>query len=279
MTSVQPRRVAYLGPPGTYTEEAARRYAPQAVRLPFPNPAAVIQAVTSHEVDEGVVAIENSLEGSVTDVLDLLIHDSKLLIRAEVIVPIEHCLLVKPGVRAAEIETIYSHPQALGQCRRYIEGHFPQAQVMAALSTAAAVEETMGRDRSGAIGNQRSGELYGAEVLDRGVQDNSNNATRFVVLGGSDHPPTGRDKTSISFVLEDRPGSLVHVLQAFSDRSINLSKIESRPSKDGLGRYFFLVDLEGHRNDPAVQDALAVALEHADPARFKVFGSYPRASD
>lgn len=279
MTSVQPQRVAYLGPPGTYTEEAARRYAPEAVRLPFSNPAAVIQAVTSHEVDEGVVAIENSLEGSVTDVLDLLIHDSKLLIRAEVIVPIEHCLLVKPGVRAAEIETIYSHPQALGQCRRYIEGHFPQAQVMAALSTAAAVEETMGRDRSGAIGNQRSGELYGAEILDRGVQDNSNNATRFVVLGGSDHPPTGRDKTSISFVLEDRPGSLMRVLQAFSDRSINLSKIESRPSKDGLGHYFFLVDLEGHRNDPVVQDALAVALEHADPARFKVFGSYPRASD
>ncbi|MFH1485529.1 MAG: prephenate dehydratase, partial [Chloroflexota bacterium] len=229
--------------------------------------------------DEGVVAIENSIEGSVNDTLDLLIHESNLVIRREVVLPINHCLLVKPGVKAAEVKAIYSHPQALGQCRRFLERCFPKAQVIAALSTTAAVEEMLSSEvTTAAIGTQRAAVLYGAELLARGIQDRSSNVTRFVVLAPTDHSPTGSDKTSLSFyIAEDRPGSLCDVLQEFSQREINLTKIESRPSKDAPWRYFFLVDLEGHKEDPVVAEALARVRDKTE--LLKVFGSYPRHVD
>lgn len=271
------KRVAYLGPPGTFTEEAAILYDPKADHLPFASPAAVAQAVASGMAEEGVVAIENSLEGGVTETLDLLIHESSLAIRHEVVLPIVQCLLVKPGTRVEEVEGIFSHPSALAQCRRFIERCFPKAQIVAALSTTAAVEQMRERERTAAIGTQRAAQIYGAEVLARGIQDSSANVTRFVVLAATDHEPTGKDKTSICFAFgEDRPGILVGVLQAFSSRGINLAKIESRPSKESLGRYIFLADLEGHRLDPPVKEALAEVVRLTDPARFKVFGSYPR---
>jgi len=268
-------RVAYLGPPGTFSEQAALLHDPQAQLMPFTTVGAVAAAVDSGMADEGVVAIENSLEGSVTDTLDILIHESRLAIRRELVLPIEHCLLAKPGTSAGQIETIYSHPQALGQCRRFLERCFPKARLEASLSTTTAVEQMMEHEGSAAIATLRASELYGTAVLAQGIQDNRNNETRFVVLAASDSAPTGRDKTSFAFsVAQDRPGSLVDVLKEFSQRQINLAKIESRPTKQELGKYVFLVDLEGHRSEPAVAEALQKV--EAQAYFFKVFGSYPR---
>ena len=269
-------RLAFLGPPGTFSEEAALRYDPEAQLLPFVSISAVAAAVDSGMADEGVVPIENSLEGSVTETLDTLIHDSLLSVRNEIVLPIENVLLVRPGATAAGIKAVFSHPQALAQCRGFIERCFPKAALEAALSTAAAVEEMMGREDAAAIGNRRAAELYGAEVLAEGIQDRATNLTRFVVLAGEDHPPTGDDKTSLAFAfaVEDRPGLLASALEEFSRRGINLSKIESRPSKERLGVYIFLADLDGHR----AEQPLAASLERVREkcSFFRVLGSYPR---
>ncbi len=269
------KRVAYLGPPGTFSEQAALLYDAQAQLVPFSTVAAVATAVASGMADEGVMAIENSLEGSVTDTLDMLIHDSALLIRRELVLAIEHCLLARAGVIAEQIDLLYSHPQVLGQCRRFLERCFPKAAIEASLSTTDAVEQMLQRERSAAIAGVRAAELYGVQILARGIQDNENNETRFVVVAAEDSPQTGHDKTSFAFsVAQDRPGSLVDALYEFSRRQINLTKIESRPTKQELGRYVFLVDLEGHRNDAKVAEALEMVKAQA--YFFKVFGSYPR---
>jgi prephenate dehydratase len=270
------KRVAYLGPPGTFSEEAALLYDKTAQLTPLPSVPAVAAAVGSGMAEEGVAAIENSLEGSVNDTLDLLIHESRVLIRKELVLPIKHHLLAKPGTESSDVTVIFSHPQPLGQCRRFIECCFPKAQVVAALSTAAAVQEMMESTHTGAaIGTARAAELYGASILAQDIQDQASNVTRFVVLALADHPPTGFDKTSLCFSFaEDRPGALHEVLQEFSARKINLAKLESRPSKESLGRYFFLLDLEGHREDPPVKEALEQVEQKT--ALLKVFGSYPR---
>ncbi len=270
------KRLAYFGPAGTFTEAAALRYDPDAQLLPFASIAAVAAAVDAGMTEEGVVPIENSLEGAVTDTLDLLIHESQLSIRHELVIPIEHCLLVKPGHSAEQVTAVYSHPQALGQCRRFIERCFPKAQAVAALSTAVAVEEMLqSQSPAAAISTARAAELYGAEVLARGIQDHPSNTTRFVVLAHQDHPPTGRDKTSLCFSFDDdRPGLLYSVMGEFARRNINLAKVESRPSKESLGRYIFLVDLDGHREDPTVQEALRGV--QAEASMMKILGSYPR---
>ncbi len=272
-----PSRVAYLGPPGTYTEAAALQYAPGSQLLPFPTVAAVASAVDAGTAEEGVVAIENSLEGSVTDTLDLLIHESSLFIRQELVLPIEHCLLARPGTKPADIRVIYSHPQALSQCRKFVERSFPGAQMVAALSTAAAVEQLKsGGDDAAAIGNRRAAELYRMDVLDSGIQDTPDtNVTRFVVLAHTDHPPTGNDKPSLCFTFDDdRSGLLYDVMGEFARRKISLAKVESRPTRESLGRYIFLIDLHGHREDPSVKEALQNMEKQVSV--LKIFGSYPR---
>jgi len=270
------KKVAYLGPPGTFSEEAALHYAEKAKLIPFSSVLAVASAVDTGMAHEGVVAIENSLEGSVTDTLDLLIHESKLLIRYELVLPIEHHLLVTSGTETSEVEVIFSHPQALAQCRHFLEKCFPKAKVVAALSTAAAVEQMVSSSiTSAAIGTQRAAELYGAEILARSIQDQSPNLTRFVVLAREDHPPTGKDKTSLCFSFaDDRPGLLYEVLKEFAECDINLVKVESRPSKKILGKYIFLVDLDGHRQDTVISQVMDKVK--AKSSLFKVFGSYPR---
>ena len=270
------KRIAYLGPPGTFTEEAALLHDKTAQLIPFPSIPGVAVAVASGMAEEGVVAIENSIEGSVTDTLDLLIHESGVLIKKELVLPIEHHLLVKPGTEASEVKVLYSHPQALAQCRHFIERCFPRVEVVAALSTAAAVEEMMALPHPAtAIGTSRAAELYGAETLAKGIQDQAANVTRFVVLAPTDHPPTGFDKTSLCFAFaDDRPGVLCEVLQEFAQRNINLAKVESRPSKESLGKYIFLIDLEGHHDDPSISEALQIVRQKT--SLFKVFGSYPR---
>lgn len=271
-----PLKLAYLGPSGTFSEEAALLYHPQAKLVPFPSHHAVAAAVISGMADEGVMAIENSLEGSVNDTLDLLIQNATLRIRRELVLPIRQNLLVKPGTEAASVKVIYSHPQALGQCRGFLELRFPKAHLVAALSTTAAVEQMhASAEPAAAIGTRRAAELYGAEVLARDIQDNPHNVTRFVVVALSDSPSTGHDKTSIAFSFaEDKPGQLWYVLGEFAQRNINLAKVESRPAKAELGKYFFLVDLEGHREEVEVKAALDGVRRRASV--LKVFGSYPR---
>ena len=270
------RRLAFLGPRGTFSEEAALRYDPDAQLIPFVSISAVAAAVGSGMADEGVVPIENSLEGPVTETLDILISSSELSVRSEIVLPIEHLLLARAGAKASDIKVIASMPQALAQCRGFIERCFPKATLEAALSTAAAVEEMMGREDAAAIGNRRAAELYGAEVLAEGIQDRTTNLTRFVMLAHEDHPPTGHDKTSLAFAfaVEDRPGLLVSALEEFSSRGINLSKIESRPSKERLGVYIFLADLDGHRTEQPLAESLERVREKS--SFFRVLGSYPR---
>jgi prephenate dehydratase len=272
------RRLAYLGPPGTFTEEAALKFDAQGQLLPYETEAAVAAAVEAGEADEGVLAIENSLEGSVTRTLDALVHDVSLAIRGELVLDIEHCLIAAPGTPAQEVRIICGHPQALAQCRKFIERHYPEAVEQAALSNAAAVQDALRIAGAAAIGPARAAAIYGAAVLERGIQDSAQNQTRFVLLGTSDAEPTGHDKTSLAFtVAHDRPGTLVEVLHEFADRGINLTKIESRPSREELGIYIFLVDMEGHRSDPVVAEALAAVQKKT--YIFRVLGSYPRFDD
>ncbi|MBF6599572.1 MAG: prephenate dehydratase [Dehalococcoidia bacterium] len=266
--------VAYLGPPGTNSEVAAVRVFPAARHVPYSSVADAVHALERGEVSRAVAAIENSLQGSVTETVDLLIRDDGIAICGELVLDIEHCLMVRPGASHAGIAVIYSHPQSLGQCRDYLERAYPGVPTVAALSNAAAVAEMLRVPGSAAIAPARAAEIYGAEIVGCGIQDSRVNRTRFVVLGRAGAPATGHDKTSIAFaVAHDRPGTLVSVLHEFSDRSINLTKIESRPSREELGIYVFLLDIEGHRDDPLVAQALAAVKEQAD--FFRVFGSYP----
>lgn len=271
-------RLAYLGPAGTFTEQAAAEFDPSAELVAFASEHAVASAIEDDKADRGVLPVENSLDGSVTGTLDVLVHDSELLICGEVVLPIELCLIAQPGTNEADVRVIYSKPIALNQCRKFLERNYPKARQASSMSTTSAVQKIMTESGSAAIGAERAAEVYGAQVLARGVQDSVYNETRFVVLGESDVAATGHDKTSIAFaVSHDRAGTLVEVLHEFSDRSINLTKIESRPSREELGIYIFLIDMEGHRTDPPVAEALAAVEKIA--SFYRVLGSYPRYAD
>ena len=273
------KHIAYLGPEGTFSEEAALRHDPHGELEPFPSLPAVAKAVASGITEEGVVPIENSLEGAVTYTLDTLIEEDRLFIRQELVLPIAHFLVVKPGIRAPAIQTIYSHPQALGQCREFLERCFPKAQLIASLSTVAAVEDMKESSTpAAAISPRRAAELHGVEILAHEIQDNASNVTRFVVLAKTDHPPTGNDKTSLCFSFhEDTPGLLYSVMGEFARRNLNLSRIESRPMKTALGQYVFLVDCQGHREDTLVKEAIEAVKNQT--LMLKIFGSYPRWSE
>ena len=270
--------LGFLGPAGTYTEEACILYDPSAELRPYPTITSVGEAVAMGELVEGVVPIENSLEGSVNFTLDLLISQPSLFIKGEVVVPIEHYLMAKPGTVPAEVAVVYSHPQALAQCRGYLEKKFPGAEFMASLSTALAVSDALvSAVPAAAIASRRASELNDVDILDRGIQDVTANVTRFAVLALSDHAPTGRDKTSMAFTFEvDTPGLLYRALGQFAERDINLFKVESRPTKQSLGEYIFLVDCAGHREESPMKEALAALSQPISMLR--VLGSYPQWS-
>ena len=270
------RRLAYLGPPGTYSEEAAMLYDPDAEYIAAATMPGVVQSIHDGEADEGIVPVENSLEGAVTFTADLLIQETTLKIKSELVLPIHHCLLAKPDGSDEDVEVIYSHPQSLGQCREYLLRRFPNASTIPSASNSVAVGEMLNSERRAlAIAGKRAARMFGAQILEERIEDNSSNATRFIVLASEDSAPTGEDKTSMCFNFDvDKPGSLVSVLQEFSERGINLSKIESRPTRRSLGRYFFLVDVDGHKADDPVRDALEAIAEKV--SMLKVLGSYPR---
>ncbi len=268
--------VAYLGPAGTFTEQAVHLYKPDAVLHSFTSIHGVALAVVSGITDEGVVPIENSLQGSVNETLDILISQTGLFIRRELVLPIEHCLLVTHDTQLSDVEVVYSHPQALGQCREFLERCFPKAQLVASLSTSAAVADMKESNHaSAAIAPYGAAALNNVRVMAKNIQDNDSNVTRFVVLADRDSEPTGWDKTSLCFSFaEDKPGLLYEAFGEFVRRSINLAKVESRPSKNYLGEYIFLVDVDGHREEPNVKEAIDAVKRRC--SMFRVFGSYPR---
>jgi len=269
-------RIAHLGPRGTYTEAAALAWDRDADLLPLPSVAAAAAAVERGEADAAVCAIENSIEGSVRETVDLLLsEDTTLQIRGEIVIGIRHALVAAAGVDPAEASVVYSHPQALAQCRGRLATLAPKAQPVAALSTAGAIESAVNEPGTLAVGNTLAAAIYGATVYAEDIADAPGNETRFAILAPEDHPPSGDDKTSIAFTTyHDRPGTLVGVMQEFATRGLNLTHIESRPTRRALGTYVFLLDLQGHRFDELVQDALASVEELA--MWLRVLGSYPR---
>ena len=275
------RTIGYLGPPGTFTEQAVHSQ-PDLGRMrhrPLGSIAEVLGAVAGGEVDLGLVAIENMIEGSVTATIDALAFDTDLLIQREIVMGVNLNLLVKPGGRLDQVERISSYPVAYAQCRSYLNEHFPGVPFRAANSTADAARELAEGDdaATAVIATRRSAEVYGLEVLAAGIEDRPKNQTRFVLVGSDGiTPPSGHDKTSmLIYQRTDAPGSLIGILQEFAARAINLTSLQSRPTKAGLGHYCFLVDCEGHVADELVADALRNLMMKT--ARVKFLGSYPSA--
>ncbi|MEO5713782.1 MAG: prephenate dehydratase [Luteolibacter sp.] len=269
--------IAYLGPEGTWTHQAAiKKFGHSVNYSPQPNFSDVFDQVARRAADYGVVPIENSTEGAVSHTLDLFV-DSPLHICAQILVRIEHGLIA--SIPRGEITTLYSHPQALAQCRGWIMKNFPNADLIEVSSTTKAAQIARDKAAQGAaaIGNPLAAEMYGLTLLEESIQDRATNTTRFLVIGEKPCPPTGNDRTSILFAIHDRPGSLVKALQAFDQFHINMSKIESRPSKRKDWEYIFYVDLAGHCNDDKVAEALEELGKHC--SLVKLLGSYPDAGE
>ena len=272
-------RLAHLGPRGTNTEAAAAAYDPSAELLPVAGVVAAARAVQDGAADAAVCAIENSIEGSVRETVDLLLReDTALKIRGETVLPIRHALVAAAGIDPAAATIVYSHPQALAQCRGRLAQLAPRAEPVAALSTAAAIESALAEPPEPgalAVSTALAASIYGAAVYADDIADEGGNETRFVVLAPDDHAPTGDDKTSLAFTTaHDRPGTLVTVLSEFAERGLNLTHVESRPTRRALGTYVFLLDLQGHRSDPAVVAALRAVA--AQTLWLRSLGSYPR---
>jgi chorismate mutase/prephenate dehydratase len=270
-------KIAYLGPEGTWTHQAAiKKFGHSVSYSPQPNFADVFDQVTRRSADYGVVPIENSTEGAVSHTLDLFV-DSPLHICSQILLRIENCLM--SAIPRGEIRTLYSHPQVFGQCRAWIHKNFPHADLVEVSSTtkAAQIAQEQAKQGAAALGGPLAAEIYGLKVLESAIQDRATNTTRFLVIGEKTCPPTGHDRTSVLFAIHDRPGSLVKALQAFDNFHINLSKIESRPSKRKDWEYVFYVDLAGHCEDPQVAEALAELHQHC--SMIKLLGSYPDVSE
>jgi prephenate dehydratase len=273
------KTVAFLGPEGTYTDEACYFHAPNDERVPFASLGLVTSALEEGKVDEAVVPIENSLGGTVIEVVDYLITSKNAHIIGEILLPIDHCLITRPGVKISDIRVVKSKQEALTQCREFLSNELNLAEQIPTTSTALAVTDLKESDnRTAAIGPRRSAELAGLPILAQGIQDRQNNVTRFAVLSSNSESNTGSDKTSIAFDFDraDAPGLVYGALSPFADRGINLLKIESRPTGKGMGNYIFLLDFEGRINDANVHEAIMELTKHT--STFKVFGSYPRAT-
>jgi len=278
-------RVAFLGPEGTFSEEALLSSLTDAERgrldpLPLPTIYDCVTAVEDGRAEQALVPIESSVEGSVNATLDALVFETAgARIVGEVVHPVRHCLIARTDLPFADITRVVSHPQASGQCARFLRRQLGGAEVVSAASTADAVRIVAAADEPwAALGTRLAADLYGCTVLEDGVEDQAENETRFVWIARAAGRDTGAGamKTSIVFWgLSDSPGALVEVLQEFASRGVNLSKIESRPRKQGLGRYIFFADLEGAETDPPIADALAAVGGAVETLR--VLGCYPAA--
>lgn len=269
-------RIGFLGPKGTFSYEALLKYSSgmDCEYCDYSSIPEMLVAVQQGMLDEAVVPIENSLEGAVNATLDIMAADVELMIKRELVIPIRQNLLVKKGVTEDKIRFVLSHPQPIGQCRKYLSTNLAHAQVKLVYSTAAAAGEVASGDgESAAIGSAAAAEVYSLEIAASDIQDGENNLTRFVVISKDDSTRTGNDRTSMVFSTENKPGSLYRILDIFNLWDINLLRIESRPAKYQLGRYIFFVDIEGHRDDDDVRDAITMIRKKT--SFFKFLGSYP----
>ncbi len=263
--------IAYLGPAATYTHQAAlNRFGSSLDYAPQKTIGDVFTEVARGSADYGVVPIENSTEGVVTHTLDMFV-DSDLKIVAQALMPINHCLIGKTKLKG--VKKLFSHPQALAQCRGWIQEHLPHVDVVETSSTTRAAEHAATEKGAAAIAGSLAAEIYKLKVIQAGIQDSLGNTTRFLVLGRKSPDPTGDDRTSIMFSIAHKAGALHKSLEPFRRRRINMTKIESRPSKRKAWEYFFFVDIEGHEKEPKVARAIASLSEHC--SLVKVLGSYP----
>lgn len=286
-------KVGFLGPEGTFCEEASKIYLkriPGKIKLlPYTTIHDLLYAVDRGRIKEAIVPIENSIEGTIGVVTDMLVKDVNLVIRQEIVIPIFHYLIAQKGTHLSEVTDVISHPQALDQCKDFLRKKLPRVKLHLSYSTSDAVRQVAtsigekiiahGKIKGSvfaAIGTKNSARLYGLKVLAEKINAKENQ-TRFIVLAKQDHAPTKKDKTSIIFsIRSDRPGGLHDVLAVFAVRNINLTKIESRPSKKALGDYYFFADMEGHRNDRDIAEALGEIKKKA--SFLKLLGSYPRST-
>lgn len=274
---VQGMTVAFQGEIGAYSEEAAYRFFGASIQLkPCESLADVFQAVTLDEAHFGIVPMENSLEGSVSGSYDLLL-ESQLKVCGETELRIVHCLIGMPESRLDLIKRVYSHPQALGQSRAFLK-HLG-CELITMYDTAGSVKmlKEQGSIDAGAVASARAAEIYGMKILAREIEDNPNNFTRFFILSSHDSPRTGNDKTSLVFSVKHKPGALYESLKTLADCQLNMTKIESRPTRQKQWEYHFYVDVEGHRDDKNFKEAIA-GLENTT-LFIKVLGSYPRTSE
>jgi prephenate dehydratase len=274
-------RIAYLGPRGTFSEDALRAAVGDEEIDPVPSASVydAILAVRQGEADRALVPFENSIEGAVTATLDTLAFDADgVTLVGEYDLPIRHCLIAREDIPLERIEVVVSHPQPSAQCARFIRENLPQAEVRAAPSTAEAVRTVAESDQPwAALGAESAARLYGAAVLRHGVEDEPDNITRFVWVAPEGTRPSGSGPWRTSLVFselgEDHPGALVEALQVFSDRAVNLTRIESRPLRRGLGRYQFFLDIEGASTEDPLDSAIGALRSKAESVR--VLGSWP----
>ncbi|HHF98595.1 MAG TPA: prephenate dehydratase [Candidatus Aerophobetes bacterium] len=265
-------RVVYFGPPATFTHLAAiRNFGPGAEYIPVKNIREVFATVEKGKADYGVVPIENSTEGIVSHTLDMFL-DSDLKICAEVILEIAHHLVGKG--RLEDVRKVYSHPQAIAQCRMWLEEHLPSVEICETESTAKAAQLAAEEEGACAIASEVAAALYGLDILEEHIEDSPHNYTRFLVIGREYTEKSGDDKTSILFSIRDRVGALYEMLAPFREHGINLTKIESRPTKKKAWEYVFFVDFEGHKDDEEVKKALSELEEKC--FFLKILGSYPK---
>ncbi len=271
----QPLKIAYLGPPATFTHQAARlRFGASVQYCSCDTISDVFASVEKKQADYGVVPIENSTEGAVTHTLDELAETS-LKIVAEVYLPIAHHLLAR--CPKEQIQKIYSKPEVFGQCRRFLQSEMAGVELVPVSSTARAAELAANEPGAGALASAQAAEIYGLNIVASDVQDLRGNTTRFLVVGARCGQPTGRDRTSLLFSVQHKVGALHRALGAFSQHNVNLCKIESRPNRARAWEYYFFVDVEGHADDSNVRAALE-QLRH-ECTVLRVLGSYPRALD
>lgn len=264
-------QVAYLGPEATFTHQAAIRRFGSSLRYSSQKTIAdVFTEVAKNRAEYGVVPVENSTEGVVTHTLDMFV-DSDLKVVAQIVLPVQHCLL--SNCKRPQIKKLFAHPQALGQCRVWLQNNLPRVEILETSSNARSAELALKEPNSAAIAGILAAETYHLNVLEYDIQDNAYNATRFLVLGRQYTPPTGNDRTSILISLTDKVGALHSTLAAFRRYRINMTKIESRPSKRKAWEYFFFIDLDGHVHDRKISNALKLLKEHCNLV--KVLGSYP----
>ncbi|MCE5210086.1 MAG: prephenate dehydratase [Deltaproteobacteria bacterium] len=270
----KPMTIAFLGPEASFSHLAARlHFGESSLFFPQTGISRVFDEVEKGAIDWGVVPVENSLEGSVNVTLDRLIT-TQLKIRAEIYLRISQCL-ISPAKSMKDIKRIYSHPQALAQCQVWLRTNLPNCVLNETESTAAAVQMVRGKKNEAAIGSSLAGKIYGVNLLAEGIEDNSSNMTRFLVIGRGGNDVTGDDKTSLIFATSHSPGSLHSALSSFARRKINLAKIESHPVKDKLWEYSFFVDMIGHVTDKHVKSCLRELKKKT--TFLKILGSYPKS--